>query len=49
LLGQAFTPLSDLRGSADYRQRLIVNLFEKFFVESGAAGVVIHDLVEVQP
>lgn len=32
-LSKAFTPLTDLRGSADYRQRLIVNLFEKFFVE----------------
>jgi xanthine dehydrogenase small subunit len=35
LLNDAFTPLSDLRGSAHYRQRLIVNLFEKFFVEMG--------------
>lgn len=33
LLQSAFTPLTDLRGSADYRQRLVVNLFEKFFVE----------------
>jgi xanthine dehydrogenase small subunit len=33
LLKEAFTPLSDLRGSAEYRQRLVVNLFEKFFVE----------------
>jgi xanthine dehydrogenase small subunit len=33
LLNEAFTPLTDLRGSAEYRQRLIVNLFEKFFVE----------------
>lgn len=29
----AFTPLSDLRGSADYRRRLVANLFEKFFVD----------------
>lgn len=29
----AFTPMSDLRGSADYRNRLVANLFEKFFVE----------------
>lgn len=28
-----FTPLSDLRASADYRNRLVANLFEKFFVE----------------
>ena len=33
LLQEAFTPLTDLRGSATYRQRLVVNLFEKFFVE----------------
>lgn len=32
-LQTAFTPLSDLRGSADYRRRLVVNLFEKFYVE----------------
>ena len=30
-LERAFTPISDLRGSAAYRQKLIVNLFEKFF------------------
>jgi xanthine dehydrogenase small subunit len=28
-----FTPLSDLRGSADYRRALVGNLFEKFFYE----------------
>ncbi|WP_245939747.1 xanthine dehydrogenase small subunit [Stenomitos frigidus] len=33
-LKAAFTPLTDLRGSADYRKLLIANLFEKFFVES---------------
>ncbi|MBD2112806.1 MULTISPECIES: xanthine dehydrogenase small subunit [Cyanophyceae] len=33
ILQEAFTPLTDLRGSAEYRQRLVVNLFEKFFVE----------------
>jgi len=33
LLRNAFTPLTDLRGSADYRKLLITNLFEKFFVE----------------
>ena len=32
-LNTSFTPLSDLRGSADYRCRLVANLFEKFFVE----------------
>jgi xanthine dehydrogenase iron-sulfur cluster and FAD-binding subunit A len=33
MLHSAFTPLDDLRGSADYRKRLVANLFEKFFVE----------------
>jgi xanthine dehydrogenase small subunit len=32
-LRQAFTPLTDLRGSAEYRRMLVANLFEKFFVE----------------
>lgn len=35
MLKQAFTPLTDLRGSADYRKLLVANLFEKFFVEMG--------------
>jgi len=33
-LKATFTPLTDFRGSADYRKLLIANLFEKFFVES---------------
>jgi xanthine dehydrogenase small subunit len=33
MLRDAFTPLTDLRGSADYRKMLVANLFEKFFVE----------------
>lgn len=33
MLKDTFTPLSDLRGSADYRRQLVANLFEKFFVE----------------
>ncbi|MEM7064638.1 MAG: xanthine dehydrogenase small subunit [Cyanobacteria bacterium P01_B01_bin.77] len=32
-LQSTFTPLSDLRASADYRNRLVANLFEKFFYE----------------
>ncbi len=32
-LKEAFTPLNDLRGSAEYRKLLVANLFEKFFVE----------------
>ena len=38
-LKQAFTPLTDLRGSADYRNLLVANLFEKFFVEFGEAPI----------
>ncbi|MEM8614010.1 MAG: xanthine dehydrogenase small subunit, partial [Cyanobacteria bacterium P01_H01_bin.105] len=32
-LKSTFTPLSDLRASAEYRNRLVANLFEKFFYE----------------
>jgi xanthine dehydrogenase small subunit len=43
-LKNAFTPLTDVRGSAEYRQMLVANLFEKFFVEmsernDGGGGV----------
>jgi xanthine dehydrogenase small subunit len=32
-LYESFTPLDDVRGSADYRRQLVANLLEKFFVE----------------
>lgn len=35
LLKETFTPLTDLRGTAEYRKQLVANLFEKFFVEMG--------------
>ena len=38
-LKDAFTPLSDLRGSAAYRRALVGNLFEKFFYEHSAEEV----------
>ncbi|MGD6147257.1 FAD binding domain-containing protein, partial [Xanthomonas citri pv. citri] len=38
-LRDAFTPLSDLRGSAAYRRALVGNLFEKFFYEHSPAEV----------
>ncbi|MDX2096910.1 MAG: xanthine dehydrogenase small subunit [Leptolyngbyaceae cyanobacterium bins.59] len=38
MLREAFTPLTDLRGSADYRRMLVANLFEKFFVEMATQG-----------
>lgn len=40
----AFTPLTDLRGSAEYRQRLVANLFEKFFVELGEAQIQVREV-----
>ena len=30
---KAFNPLNDLRASAEYRNKIVANLFEKFFVE----------------
>ncbi|WP_416666093.1 xanthine dehydrogenase small subunit [Egbenema bharatensis] len=44
ILRTTFTPLTDLRGSAEYRQLLVANLFEKFFVEMADA---MSDLAEV--
>ncbi|MDX2255496.1 MAG: xanthine dehydrogenase small subunit [Pseudanabaenaceae cyanobacterium bins.39] len=38
-LHDAFTPLNDLRGSANYRKLLVGNLFEKFFVEMNASAI----------
>lgn len=38
LLQEVFTPLTDLRGSASYRKKLVANLFEKFFVDMGEGG-----------
>ncbi len=39
MLKQAFIPLTDLRGSADYRRLLVANLFEKFFVDFSTAPI----------
>jgi xanthine dehydrogenase small subunit len=36
-LKEAFVPLTDVRGSAEYRKMLVANLFEKFFVEMSGA------------
>jgi xanthine dehydrogenase molybdopterin binding subunit/xanthine dehydrogenase small subunit len=38
-----FTPISDVRGSAEYRRALVTGLFEKFFVSGGdeAAGLAV--------
>jgi len=37
ILQAEFTPISDVRGSADYRRALITSLLEKFFCESEEA------------
>jgi len=37
-LEEAFTPISDLRGSAAYRRRLVVRLFERFVTEHAEAA-----------
>jgi xanthine dehydrogenase molybdopterin binding subunit/xanthine dehydrogenase small subunit len=39
VLEQEFTPISDVRGSKSYRQRLITSLFEKFYLESTSESV----------
>ena len=36
VLAEELTPINDVRGSAEYRRGLIVDLFEKFFVLDGA-------------
>jgi len=38
LLQNEFTPISDLRGSAEYRRALISSLFEKFYFSPGDSG-----------
>jgi len=35
VLQNEFTPISDLRGSAEYRRALITSLFEKFYFDAG--------------
>src|SRR5207302_503413 len=35
ILENEFTPISDVRGSAVYRQKLIANLLRKFFADEG--------------
>ncbi|MCX6892413.1 MAG: xanthine dehydrogenase molybdopterin binding subunit [Verrucomicrobia bacterium] len=42
LLQSEFAPISDLRGSAEYRRAMITSLFEKFYYEA-ATGVAADD------
>ncbi|HZQ47733.1 MAG TPA: xanthine dehydrogenase molybdopterin binding subunit, partial [Verrucomicrobiae bacterium] len=39
ILRKEFSPISDVRGAAGYRQALITSLLEKFYFEDVAAGV----------
>ena len=39
ILSREFTPISDVRGSAEYRRGLITSLLEKFFAEGSERGV----------
>ncbi len=39
ILRTEFTPISDVRGSADYRSGLVASLLEKFFAEESERGV----------
>ena len=43
LLRAEFTPISDVRGSADYRSGLVASLLEKFYFER-ASGILPEDL-----
>jgi xanthine dehydrogenase molybdopterin binding subunit/xanthine dehydrogenase small subunit len=47
LLATEFTPLTDLRGSAHYRQSLILSLFQKFIHSSSPLGAL--GVLAVQP
>ncbi len=43
MLAGEFTPISDVRGSAEYRRALITALFEKFFFSAGAEAAALAD------
>jgi len=47
ILREEFKPISDVRGTADYRGGLITNLLEKFFVEGMEGGV--HAASPIEP
>ncbi len=42
ILAQEFQPISDFRASAQYRQKIIINLLEKFFIESVSSRAEVH-------
>jgi len=49
ILRTEFTPISDVRGSAEFREELIVNLFDKFFIKSLSLTPDFSPVQETQP
>jgi xanthine dehydrogenase large subunit len=43
ILRAEFTPISDVRGTAEYRQGLITSLLEKFFHDDGSADGLVRE------
>ena len=41
-LANDFAPISDMRASEDYRQRIVKNLLQKFFVETTQPGEAVN-------
>ena len=48
ILQGEFTPISDVRGSAEYRRGLIAGLFQKFYFETGSEATRLASLPENQ-
>ncbi len=48
LLETEFTPISDLRGSAEYRRALITSLFEKFYFDAGNGATELASLPKAE-
>ena len=48
-LAQDFTPLSDMRASAAYRQRVAANLLERWWLETRPASPLRADVIQVWP
>lgn len=45
LLAQSFNPIDDVRASADYRQQMVVNLWQRFWLETNPANAKIQTRV----
>ena len=48
-LAQDFTPLSDMRATAAYRQRVAANLLERWWLETRPASPLKADVIQVWP